>query len=374
MDFNIELTEFPSAVHSVIYASGRGIMPLSRTLETVTDPAMRESCVALHGFVTDMLSDMYDNPEAYHLPVMKIEEFLGGKNIHEMKREFKVKIKKLDEQVRHVTYRYMDLLWRIGEEGKIENGSIVVSAERPQVIDKRVKMLDKRLESLSRIGLIMETLPTGEYRFISKNYPGMFPALNAIPGDNFQSLDFRGIGSPYKPTHDDYFYALITRQRELAYELHEFAMKYKMRTSLNANKGVVYHYKSKHVMTIWTGCDFKRLDSNCDRSLCVGVIGKDKTDALTVIDEYLGKETQDLREQALKRMSGCDANQCLMCSGYGTGWYETVMGKRHQMCGEGRIFFDWHKPEEADMAMIKRLIEIRCEIIDEAQAAKKAKS
>ena len=78
MDFSIELTEFPSAMHSVIYSKGRGIMPLSRTLDAVSDSALRDSCVALHGFMTDMLSDMYDSPEAYHLPVMKFEEFLGG--------------------------------------------------------------------------------------------------------------------------------------------------------------------------------------------------------------------------------------------------------------------------------------------------------
>jgi len=69
MDFNTELSQFPSAVHSLVYFSARGIMPLSRTLDAVNDPALRESCVALHGFVIDMLSDMYGNPEAYHLPM-----------------------------------------------------------------------------------------------------------------------------------------------------------------------------------------------------------------------------------------------------------------------------------------------------------------
>ena len=62
-------------------------MPLSRTLEAVSEPALRESCIELHSFVLDMLSDMYEHPEAYYLPVMKIEDFLDGKPIHIVKHD-----------------------------------------------------------------------------------------------------------------------------------------------------------------------------------------------------------------------------------------------------------------------------------------------
>ncbi|MCL2704233.1 MAG: hypothetical protein FWE91_11605 [Defluviitaleaceae bacterium] len=380
MDFNIELTNFPSAVHSAIYAKGRGIMPLSRTLDAVTDPILRESCEDLHGFVMNMLSDMYDNPEAYHLPIMKLEEFLNGRDIHDVKKESHSKIKSLDTQVRHAASTYIDLLWRIGHGGKADGDTLLVSEENLQYINKRVSSssspitLSKRLEALNRIGLIMETLQTNEYRFTSDNHPGMFLAIQALPWDNFGMLDFRNINGTYKSTHDDYFYPLVTKYRDLAYEIHNFAMKCKMRISTNANWGVVYHYKSKHVMTIWTGCDFKRTGPDADRTLCVSVIGKGKEDACTVVDKYLGKESQDFQNQTLQRMSGCGAKQCLMCSTYSSGKYVTVLGKKHQMCGEERIFYDWHEPGEADMAMIKRLIEIRCEIIDEEQTAKKAKS
>ena len=58
MGYNAELTEFPSAVHSNIYFRARGIMPLSHILNAVTDPALRESCAALHAFVTDMIPGM----------------------------------------------------------------------------------------------------------------------------------------------------------------------------------------------------------------------------------------------------------------------------------------------------------------------------
>lgn len=370
MNFNIELTEFPSEIHTAIYSKGRGIMPLSRTLNVVSDPDLKKSCVSFHGFVTDMLSDMYDHPEAYHLPVMKLEKFLDGRDINEVKHELPRKVKSIYAQVRHAAITYIALLSRIGSGGKIEDDAIVVSAEGLQYINKRVSSstspitLDKRLEGLSRVGFIMEALPTSEYRFTSKNYPDMFLAMQSLPWDNFEMLDFRNINSKYKPTYDDFFYPLITEQRERTYELHNFAMERKMRTSTNANWGVIYHYKSKQVMIIGTGDDVKRF-------LSVNVVGKDKTETPMIIDTHLGKESLNFQKRALGHMSGCDANRCLMCSSYSSGYYVTVLGKRHQMCGENKISYDWYEPEEADMAMIKRLIEIRCEIIDEAKATKK---
>ena len=88
MNFNIELTEFPSAVHRCIYAAARGITPLERSLSFVTDSEMRSSCAAFHGFIIDMLSDMYDHPEAYDLPVGELEKFCDGKKIIGMKQKY----------------------------------------------------------------------------------------------------------------------------------------------------------------------------------------------------------------------------------------------------------------------------------------------
>jgi len=144
-------------------------------------------------------------------------------------------------------------------------------------------------------------------------------------------------------------------------------MERKMRVSLNANWAVLYHYKCKHVATIKTGDDFGRF-------LGVSVIGKDKSDTHTVIDECLEKEPQDFQEQAQRRMSGCDANQCLNCSSYSSNNFVTVLGKRHQMCGTGIIGYDWREPTQSDIPTIKRLMEIRCQMIDEAQVEKKTKS
>jgi hypothetical protein len=370
MDFNIELTEFPSMLHSCIYSAGRSVMPLPHTLEAVSDPVMRESCQALHGLITNMLSDMYNNPEAYYLPVMKIEEFCGGKPLQTVKREFPKKIKEIYADTRHAAKSYIELLRVLGHRGEIINNALIVSEEDIKYAIKNSNStispikLSKRLEALNRVGLMMETLPTGGSRFISKNYLNIFPVLRVLPYHQTLLLNFRLIDSNNKPTHDDYYRTLFIKQREQAHALHDFAMRYKMRVNPNANFGVIYQFKSKKVLEIGTGDDIRRF-----LGVTVGCI--DRGNDLSVIERHLKKESLDFQKEALQHMAGCDTCQTLHCSTYASGWYDDIMGKRHQRCGGGGIDFNWREPVEADMAMIKRLIEIRCAIIDEAQAAKK---
>lgn len=78
MDFNVDQTVFPSTVHNLIYSTARGIIPLETSLSVITDGEMRSSCTAYHGFIMAMLSDMYDNPNEYHLPVMLLEDYCKG--------------------------------------------------------------------------------------------------------------------------------------------------------------------------------------------------------------------------------------------------------------------------------------------------------
>jgi len=370
MDFTVEQHAFPSAVHENIYWKARSIPPLSRTHEAV-DPALRESCAALHGFVMAMLADMYIDPGAYHLPAGKLEEFLGGRSVHEVKREQPARFKTLYGQASHGVSQYMHLLFWLGYGGSVEGGAVLVSAEMLQNIARRVSTsvspikLEKRMEALGRAGLVMETPPSGGARFTSRDYPGMFPALAALAGSKgFEFFDFRAVGGAWKPGHDEFFAPLFAAQREVAYAVHDFAMQRKMRVTLNANWGVLYHLKGRHIMTIKTGDDIGRF-------LSVNVVAKDKTDVVEVVGERLGREPPELRELALNRLSGCDANRCLNCSTFASGRYVTILDRRHQMCGEGVIRYDWRDPAPADIAAIKRLIAVRCEVIDEALTANK---
>ena len=68
MDFTVELKEFPTMLHRSIYCAARELTPTARSLAGMTDEALRASCLEYNGFITNMLGDMYEYPEAYHMP------------------------------------------------------------------------------------------------------------------------------------------------------------------------------------------------------------------------------------------------------------------------------------------------------------------
>jgi len=303
MDFNAEKSDFPSVMHENIYSRARQLQPLLN--HHVIPEFIRESWVALHGFMMDELSHMYEHPEKYKLPYHKLEKFLDGRDIHDVKRESMVKLKSILSETQHAVMKYMATL--------------------------------------------KQTL--------HENQPEMRPAMEAMPHWSGVMCDYRNIAPKYKPTHDDYFAVLFLNQRKLAYEIHQFIMTRKMRVTTNANWGVVYHYKSKQVMTIKTAGDNSI-------GLSIKVTAKDKNDEASALDAVLKKEPHDFQTKALALLSGCDANRCISCSGYSSGRYATILGKQHQMCGEGVIGFDVDNPVSADMPMIKQLIDLRCKFIE----------
>jgi len=304
MDFNIEVNEFPSAIHESIYSRARRLMPLANHL-AIAEPA-RESWQALHNFLMGKLSDMYDNPKKYNLPVGKLEKFLDGRDIHEVKRESISKTKSVLAETKQAVSKYLNAL-------------------KPSIYENHPEMR-----------LAMDT--------ISRCWHNIM-------------YDYRDIAPKYKPTFDDFFAALFAEQCEMAYALHNFAMKRKIRTSTNANWGVLYDYKGKPVMTIVTGGDIHI-------GLAVKIISKGKKDDIAAMENALAKEPQDFQGQALNRLSGCDANRCLHCSGFSSGRYVTILGKQHQMCGEGIISYDFYNPVSEDIIMIKHLIDMRCAYIE----------
>ena len=303
MDFNAEKKYFPSVMHENIYSRARQLQPLLN--HHAISESIRESWVALHGFMMDELSHMYERPEEYKLPYHKLEKFLDGRDIHDVKRESMVKLKSILSETQHAVMKYMATL----------------------------------------------------KQNLHENHPEMRPAMEAMPHWSGVMCDYRNIVPKYKPTHDDYFAVLFPNQRELAYEIHQFIMMRKMRVTTNANWGVVYHYKSKQVMTIKTAGDNSI-------GLSIKVTAKDKNDEASALDAALKKEPQDFQTKALGLLSGCDANRCISCSGYSSGRYATILGKQHQVCGEGVIGFDIDKPVPADMPMIRQLVDLRCKFIE----------
>ena len=224
MDFNIELTVLPSAVHKCIYSSARGITPLERSLSFVADSEMRSSCTAFHRFLIDMLSDMYDHPEAYDLPVGELEKFCDGKKINGMKQKYPSKTKTVLSHTRNSVHVYMMLLCMLARGEASERIEKFVNAGRSPI------SLEKRLEAIERVGY------TARFSEMSKAMQALAKKCDKFSGFDFFAFcnaEFRNIDKKYKPTYEDYFNPLISAQRKHAESLHKFAINNKLTPAIS---------------------------------------------------------------------------------------------------------------------------------------------
>ncbi len=371
MDFSIDIAEFPSAVHAGIYSIARNIIPARRSLIYIDDAAMRASCEAYLGFYVEMLSDMYDHPDAYSLPALALENYLGGKKQNGMKQKFPSKTKNIIALTRNAARGYVHLLCLLGQKGEVDRDTLIISPEGRAEVAKRTKTpvsplsLETRLEALKRVGL---TEKNGG--FVSEKYPHMFPAMRALTlkaeklsGFNFHAFitaDFRNLGLNHRASHEDYFDALIAPQREAAYALHNIALENGLRPVIDRGKfyKVDYKYKGAEVMMLST-------EGDCASQLEVRLTCAYGWDDQSLINQRLGEEPKAFQKEVLRHVWRCDA-----CSTSHLGRFVTLLGKRQRVCGGGSIAFRWHNPADGDVIMIEKLIGIRRALIDELKAAK----
>jgi hypothetical protein len=173
----------------------------------------------------------------------------------------------------------------------------------------------------------------------------------------------QNIENDSKPPHENYIDRYNAAQRTVAYEIHNYAAERKVRITFNKNKGMIYHHKSKMLLKFGRTRGFE-----------VSVTVKDKSNPYTVVEEKLTKESKEIQQQSLPYMHGCATCRNSKgdgCSSESSGKFIDVLGNRHEMCNTEIIAFNWHEPTLDDLPLIKRLIDIRCEIITEVTAAKK---
>lgn len=364
MFFNIDQTDFPSTVHSLIYSTARGIVPLEESLSDITDPEMCSSCTEYYNFIMAMLSDMYDNPNEYYLPVMLLENYCKGQKINGLKQKYPSKTKSVIAQTRNAISNYTMLIHLLGTHGEIVGNKLVVSSNILTEYDKssrnsvRSISVDNVLKAMARVGLV-----ANENEFTSINFPNMFSAMCALAKRAekwsgfdffaFRNLDFRNLNGKYKPTHNDYFRPLITDQKRRAYELHDFAVSQKAKPTISTFWKVDYKYKGVQVMCIGSEGNM------CEHMLDIRVMGTYNWDNPDLINDRIVKESLDFQKNILRHVWRCDA-----CSTSHLGRFITVLGKRQRVCAGGAIAFRWKNPSDEDMAVIKRVIELRCDIID----------
>ncbi len=369
MDFSQEQTTFLTQVHQGIYTAARQLTPLSRSLPGVEDAALRASCEQYCRFVLAMLSDMYENPEAYALPVGDMEALLNGRRIGALKQKEPARTERIRSHTYNAVPGYQLLLCRLGMAGVPEGDALRVSAEDMASIGKKANAsnspipLDKRLSGLARVGIIWD----GE-RFASARFPGMFPGMCALAKAAektsafgyfaFQNCEFRNIAAPYKPTCQDYFAPLTNARREMAERIHALAIANKMNPQISTFWKTDYKHKSTQAMCIDTE----------GGNLCVRITETYHWDDPALINDRLLREPPEFQRYMLRHVWGCTA-----CSSSHLGAFAVILGKRRRVCTGGGIGFRWTNPTEDDLPAICKCLALRCQIIQEVKEKGKKK-
>lgn len=361
MDFNRELTEFPSMVHRIIYSCARQLTPLERSLGGMEDGALRASCAAFHSFMLELLSDMYENPEAYCLPALALEDFLGGKKLNGVKRQQPAKTEKLWSQTVNAVNGYQLLLCMLSRDGQVRDDTLIVSSETLEAIAKRTGSaispitLEARLRALARVGLVQQ-----DGVFISTRYPDMFASMHALASSSeklssfgyfaFQNLEFRNIGAKYNPTYEDYVQPLIAQRRAIADNIDAMARQLKAKPACNTFWKVDYKYKG--VQALCLGTERGELDIRISETY--------GWDDPALINRRLEQESPEFQRYILRHIWGCTG-----CSTSHLGAFTIILGHKRRVCMGGGIGLRWRNPSQEDLAYIRKCLEFRCQIIDE---------
>ncbi len=361
MDFSLELNVFPSAVHRNIYAAARQITPLHRSLSGMEEGELKESCEAFHAFMLEMLSDMYENPEAYGLPVYMLENFLNGRKLNGVKRKQPAKTEKIRSQTYNAVNGYQVLLCLLGRSGQMQGDKLTIPQDELKNIEKRSSGpsspidLPTRLKGLGRVGLIQE----GE-SFISERYPNMILGMCALANSSekmnsfgyfaFQNLEFRNIKSKYKPAYEDYVNPLASVRRAVADEIDDYARKNKLKPACNTFWKVDYKYAGAQVMCL----------ENDRGALVIRITATYSWDDPALINNRLAGESLEFQNYILRHLWGCTG-----CSTSHLGAFTFVLGHKRRVCMGGGIGFRWRNPTHEDVDAIQKCLEFRRRIIDE---------
>lgn len=365
MDFSIELREFPSAVHHRIYDAARKITPPDISLAGMRDASLRASCLQLHGLFMDMLSDMYESPAAYGLPVGALEAHLGGRKVNGVKRKQPSKTKRILSETYNAVSGYQVLLCLLGKLGRPEGGRLILAPDDLEAIAKKVNSsnspipLDTRMEGLGRVGLTLR-----EGVLTADGHPGALDGLRALATSfdkmnsfgyfAFQNLEFRNIEKPYKPTYEDYVRPLSAERRAMADALNAAALSMGLKPYCNTFWKIDYKHRSTQVLCL----------ENADGALAARIPETYGWDDMRLIERRLAAEDGAFQSYILKHLWGCTG-----CSTSHLGGFVTLLGKRRRVCLSGGIGFRWRDPAPEDMPAIEKCLAFRRDIIDEQKAA-----
>ena len=266
MTFNINQTEFPSAIHQAIWNAGRLIFPLNKSLPLIQDENVKEACIDLHNCVLDVYAEMYSNSEQYGLDTKEAESLLSGKSWSRAVLTARVKKDKTKQKALERIRSRIDLFHFLYIRLIYENDILITdeNAIMPKENYKRnIKTYKANcgfdetqvLEIIKRFGFEFD-FRSDNFILVNKKHPNLFKAVlmlrNIIKVQKNKSknsiavacnyLDFRVLSEQkYDCTFEDALYSLDDENKKELFRLQKFILSLKLKQICRLNSVEWFH-------------------------------------------------------------------------------------------------------------------------------------
>lgn len=348
MIFDVNQTTFPTPRHKAIWDLGRQIVPLGISLADITDPEIREGCMQIYNWTQDYYEDIFNNPDKY-----------SGYTPYEMFRL-------LDDVVEgqcNTTVDYLIVGNKSGYNKRLLNLKKTHLPDLPLLFELNVS------DDSETIFLTCKKYPLFCKYFKLFYKTALARKLNRIEYLIFN--DFRVLALKYNRTFDDLLRVLPDKFKEYAVELHEYVLSKGAKLEAHKNYGrFFYYYKKNHLLELSQGIStplkiessfysFRTVENSFEKSY---------------------KSYMEIAESQLdyNEIITCIQNGIRVCNACGIkkkipkrcGIWKDIHGKRRLICKGGIISVKRAAPlslldyNDYDIKMMKRLLDIRCEQID----------
>lgn len=358
-----------------VYLDKIQLTPLSVSLKNTEkeDQNLINSCKEFYSFKKNMLEDMYENWEVYGIPAGELESYLNGRKVNRAKqsspKEYR-KVCKLLSDAYNAGQSYSNFLYEMAMVAIYQDGKLYIEKVAFEQIHRNydnqlskkknlINMVipyDTRLKALERNGVTLKTLEDNMI-ISSETYPNMLLAMYQLAISskrvktfghfNFDNCEFRQIYHPYTPCYEDVVRTLPEERIQVSNHINSYLEEKHSKPKCETYWKVNYKYKGTQLLQI----------STCGENLRVRITLAYWWDDSELVNSRLEQLELEVQRYCLRNL-----NYCVGCSISHKGGIAVVLGQRKRLCGG--IGIDINNPNEDEIDIIKRLIEIRCDIIE----------
>lgn len=338
MKFDKNQKTFENYMQERIWEYGTRLVPLDITLPYVSD-TLRDSCIDLYNFNSNLLEDMYHHYDEYGLAPDYEKDSINDK-----------------KRVDFYFYYLKGLTNLVGDQCKMPTKKYMAHAK---------KFNQKSIDALSRHGLKVEI--NDDITTVSNTvYPKMFAAIEEVNKAGFSNYkvncssyyihcDFRAL-MKYNRTYKDLFHVLSDKDRSIAEALHQYAAErnikpvnctyfHRVEYKLKGKIVFIMDLADKNYLKINIG--FANLHSAPYDHICSQIEGYDDADTFKKFClKHLAKYCQNCNPACQNKTKPKDE----------------IFGRKVIICSD-KLFIRITNPDEQDLGYLSRLMDLRADLI-----------